>query len=502
MSGKDLLLAAGTAVVGGVVAAAAVVVLLADVADDPVDGAQTSAVAPPPPTSDGQPFRVGLLVPGGDAPLAFVSPAVRAGLALAERDIEEAGGVLLDPVEVLERDAGTVEDVEVGLAAATELVDAGAHVVVGPLSTALTLELEPVVTGRGVVMVTPSASGAALADVDDDGLLAQTSGGDGLQGRALAQTVLADAPGRVVLLGLEEADVVDPVVAAAAAALREADVVVEVLRYTSGEGEAAAEVAAEVAAARPDALGLVGFEEAGVLLDALAGRGVGPQDVPLHLVDGNTASYDGATSVDLTGTTGLLPGPAPDEALGARLAGVTGDLEGQDFAAQAYDAVVLAALAAESVGSDDPADWADRLDDVSREGTACTAYLECRDLVRAGEDVDYDGLSGPLDLDGRGVPQAARFQVLRYVGQRLPRPSRATCWSDARRLSVGPPRTRRPAAGPSSGRRAGQPVPRTRNVRAPRRRRRRRPRRRRRARPRGRRARRAPPRPGRGPARR
>jgi branched-chain amino acid transport system substrate-binding protein len=73
----------------------------------------------------------------------------------------------------------------------------------------------------------------------------------------------------------------------------------------------------------------------------------------------------------------------------------------------AFDAVILAFLAALKAGTADPTMWKDQLVDVSGpEGTKVT-YRDLSQAIQAilaGQDIDYEGTSGPIDFDENGDP--------------------------------------------------------------------------------------------------
>jgi ABC-type branched-subunit amino acid transport system substrate-binding protein len=88
-------------------------------------------------------------------------------------------------------------------------------------------------------------------------------------------------------------------------------------------------------------------------------------------------------------------------------------MEDPNYAAESYDAVVLIALATEAAGTDGSAAAAEIVN-VSREGEACSTYEECLPLVQAGTDINYEGKSGPADLNGNGEPLAGTYGVLHF----------------------------------------------------------------------------------------
>lgn len=69
-----------------------------------------------------------------------------------------------------------------------------------------------------------------------------------------------------------------------------------------------------------------------------------------------------------------------------------------------YDLMVHTALAVEYGGSYNASDWASAMHEVGEPpGEACYTYSECLELIRAGEDIDYQGVTGPADYTDGGV---------------------------------------------------------------------------------------------------
>jgi ABC-type branched-subunit amino acid transport system substrate-binding protein len=90
-----------------------------------------------------------------------------------------------------------------------------------------------------------------------------------------------------------------------------------------------------------------------------------------------------------------------------------GDLTDYNYSAEAYDAVTMIALAAEFAKTDGSA-LGNEIVNVSREGEQCTSFEECLPLAQAGTDLDYEGVSGPNDLNGNGEPLSGTYGVLQF----------------------------------------------------------------------------------------
>ncbi len=119
---------------------------------------------------------------------------------------------------------------------------------------------------------------------------------------------------------------------------------------------------------------------------------------------------DGDAAGALAGMRGTLPLAPLDDDFKERLLEVDPDLVDFNYGAETYDAIIVSALAVEVAGTDG-AEYANEINGVTRDGEKCTGYAECLALVDAGTDIDYDGVSGPLDFSGNGEPTVASYGV-------------------------------------------------------------------------------------------
>ena len=162
---------------------------------------------------------------------------------------------------------------------------------------------------------------------------------------------------------------------------------------------------------------LIGFEESAKIIQAMVGQQVGPQDVPLYLVDGNLGNALGADLPPglLEGTKGSLPGAEAASDFRQRLLTVDPELTDYSYSGESYDAVVTSALAAEVAKSDAGEKIAVALPDVTREGEKCATFADCKELIAAGTtDIDYDGVSGPIEFSDVGDPTEATIGIYSY----------------------------------------------------------------------------------------
>ena len=123
---------------------------------------------------------------------------------------------------------------------------------------------------------------------------------------------------------------------------------------------------------------------------ALTAAGYG--GAKLWLTSQNLADYSQALPAGLlNGANGILEGVQPDDAFIAKLKQEDPGLVDPRYGAEAYDATILAALAAILAGDDGGASIAAALRDASRGGIKCTSFGECLDVLRTETDIDYDG---------------------------------------------------------------------------------------------------------------
>jgi branched-chain amino acid transport system substrate-binding protein len=148
-------------------------------------------------------------------------------------------------------------------------------------------------------------------------------------------------------------------------------------------------------------------------------RGVGPADIIVFGADG--IASEGTPELVDPGNAGVLEGmrttsptPASDEDFNAALTEFAPDVEDTLFAAEGYDCAIAAALAAQAGGENTSEAIADNMVAVTKDGTKCTSYEECLELLEAGEDIDYDGPSGPMDFTDAGEPSQGTYALSEF----------------------------------------------------------------------------------------
>ena len=135
----------------------------------------------------------------------------------------------------------------------------------------------------------------------------------------------------------------------------------------------------------------------------------------LYFVDGNTADYSGDFDPGtLKGVKATYPGAELGDEFRERLLGVNSKLKDFTYGPESYDATIVTALAAIAADNDSGKAIAQEMANVSGGGEKCTEFKQCADLLADGTDIDYDGVSGPIDLNSTGSPSAATIGIFQY----------------------------------------------------------------------------------------
>ncbi len=379
--------------------------------DTSSSSAATSAA--PTGTGDGS-LVVGSLLPTtGD--LAFLGPPEIAGVDTAIEDINAAGGVLGKPVKHVEADSGDGTP-NIAPTSVDKLLSQKSDVIVGAASSSVSLSVIDKIINAGVVQFSPANTSTAFDTYDDKNLYFRTAPSDVLQGAVMANLVVGDGFKNVAILARQDsygealADQVSKGIEGGGS-----KVATKTL-YSADASNYTAEVN-KVAATNPDAIVLIAFNETTKIIPQMIAKGIGPQDLQIYFVDGNTADYSSDFDKGtLTGVKATYPGAELTSDFKAQLLKTNPDLKDFTYGPESYDATVMSALAAEAAQDDSGESIASKLADISAGGTKCTSYAECDGMLKKdpSADIDYDGVSGPVDLNDTGSPSKATIGIFQY----------------------------------------------------------------------------------------
>lgn len=391
--------------------AASALVLAGCAADSGTDPEPTDTSSPEAPAED-LALKIGTILPQSGA-LAFLGPPEEAGVNLAVQEINEAAAGI--SVEAILRDSGDTTT-DTATVSVTDLLSQDVTAIVGAASSGVSFTVIDQITGAGVVHFSPANTSPDFTTYDDNGLYWRTAPSDLLQGEVLGNLIAGDGAATLGMLVLNDA--YGTGLAAALAETFEAagGEVVEEQLFNEGDTSFDAQISA-LTAANPDAIAVITFDQARIVVPALVGAGYPGNQ--LYFVDGNLAVYtDDFEEGLITGAKGTLPGPALDSGFQERLLGVDPALEDFSYSAESYDAVILIALAALAAGSVEGVDIAANLQAVSGgtgDGETCTTFADCAAIIADGGTPDYDGPSGPITFDENGDPTEATIGIYEYA---------------------------------------------------------------------------------------
>ena len=400
-----------------------------DAGTDPSEAAEpvdTAAAAPEPsedmssePAAGGSEgdgvLTIGTLLPETGS-LAFLGPPEFAGVDLAINEINEAGGVLGADVTKIDGDSGDTTT-DIATQTATRLLGDGVDAIIGAASSGVSFTVIDQITGAGVVHYSPANTSPDFTDYDDNGLYFRTAPSDVLQGRVLGDLLVQDGCLDVAVVSLDDPygtglteNLVTSLEAGGGA------LVAEPILYPEGTDSFSAQVT-QVADSGAECVVLIGFAETAQIITEMVAQGLSAATTPIYLVDGNLSNYGADLPAGaLDGAKGTLPGAEAPEAFQARLLEVDPELSDFSYSAESYDAVITVALAAIAAQSDAGTDIGAALPDVTRGGEKCMTFAECIALLEAdpAADIDYDGVSGPIEMSDAGDPTEATIGIFQY----------------------------------------------------------------------------------------
>jgi branched-chain amino acid transport system substrate-binding protein len=373
----------------------------------PSSNPATPATKPTPGDGD---LRIAALLPQTGR-VAEVSEGIYAAYDLAINDINDGGGVLGREVTALRSDS--TDDANKARTAVEVLLQNGADVFIGATSSALSLAVIDQVAGSGKVQISPANTAVRLSTVADNGFYFRTAPSDKFQGDVVKDLVIRDGKRKTALIARDD-EYGRGLAAVIKVGLESSGGTVNRVDYGEKDTDFAAEVA-QIKAQQPDSVVMIGFDETKQLITELVRNGITAKNTSWYLVDGNILDYSTAFAAGtLEGTKATQPGAPVSEDFKTRLLTLQPQLKNFPYSPETYDAVILAALAAEEARSDHPSEIAKHMISVSRTGTKCKSFRECKDLLAKGTDIDYEGLSGPINFDANGDPTEASIGIYQY----------------------------------------------------------------------------------------
>lgn len=307
--------------------------------------------------------------------MAYLGPANIATMKLAQKDINAAGGVLGKDIEI---------------------------------------------TSAKVPMISSGATSTAFSGLSD--YFFRTIPPDTVQGAVLGQIIAQDGVKNLAIAvfndeyGTSLRDVVVKTVEDAGVNV----VYGEKDTFDPTETNFSSMVTA-IKATNPDATLVIAFDQTVPLVKELAAQGLDTHK--LYMTDGNTVDHSADFDAGLLkGSTGTIPGAHPTEEFQKNVKSFNAKVTDFTYTAETYDAIVLAALAAQKGGATDGTTVQKNLMAVSgsTKGKECDSYKACLALLKDGKEIQYKGQTSIGAFNDAHDPSSASIGVYKYDADNKP----------------------------------------------------------------------------------
>jgi branched-chain amino acid transport system substrate-binding protein len=386
--------------------------------------AGTPAGTPAATPAAGGPLKIGMLFDYTGS-LGEFGPNMETGAQLAVKQINDAGGVLGQPIELIKADSGT--NPQVAVEAATRLINVeGVQAIVGSLSSGVTIAVaEGVAVPNKIIMISPASTSPGLTEVNDDDFLFRTVLSDAAQGVVLADWAIEQGYTKAATTYTNNAygkGLSDQFVESFEAA---GGTVTAAVSHEQEQTTYLSELQQAVAG-DPEVLVCISYPvEGAVYIKEAIENGL----IDKFLFVDGTKSQDiiDAVGADaLEGTTGTSPSTSSRSELTADFdteyeAEYGEPVPALPYVRESYDAVVGIALAAEAAQSTDPSKIRDKLREVAgppgeKIHASAAGIEQALAAIQDGTDIDFEGAASTMNWDDNGDILTGDIEIFRITG--------------------------------------------------------------------------------------
>ncbi|MFZ5824147.1 MAG: ABC transporter substrate-binding protein [Bacillota bacterium] len=368
----------------------------------------------------GEDIKLGGLIPltGGGSPYG---KGEQKAIELTVDEINKAGGVMGRKLVVYVEDSQTQPDAAVK--AAKKLIEVNkVSAIFGTWSSAVTLAVAPVTVEANTILMCTSSS-PAITTVKDNDLLFRTEPSQVFYGPIIGDVISKQGWKTAVVLSLNNPATLAVGEESKKAFETKGGKVLESIVYNPNQTSYKAEVE-KALAKKPDGIVLAGYapDMTIILKEAYAlgskvkwiGPGFGINDTLVKNV--------GAEATESILAVGPRPamGTKPYEEFNKRYKEAAGqDLSANIYAAEIRDQVTLLALAMEASKSTDSNVLKKTLREINaKDGKVVYSFAEGLAALKAGQKINYEGVSGSVDFDANG-DTITDFSVTQVKGGKL-----------------------------------------------------------------------------------
>jgi branched-chain amino acid transport system substrate-binding protein len=368
-------------------------------------------------------MNVGVLVPQTGDLAIFAPPGEKAADLAVQQFSKALEGT---DITVDSSVADTETKAAAAQSAAQKLISDGSTCLAGPWASDETVPVGTTVAARQQVpLISPSSTSPEITDLPDDGYVFRTAPSDALQGQVLADAVGQELGTDATISVAARNDAYGEGIANEfKSAFEDAGGTTTGPVLYDPEGTTFDSEASQIVEGNPDGYVIIDFEDPYSKVGAALVR-TGDFDASMMFTaDGLAFEPKIPSSIPaeaLDGAHGTRPA-TPDNTETAKefqklYDSASGTKDRGTFDAQNFDAVSLCVLAAVAAGSSDGPAIQSKIQEVaSAPGTKYdfTQLPEAIKALQSGEDIDFEGVSGPLDLDDNGDPTQGTYDTYQY----------------------------------------------------------------------------------------
>ena len=352
--------------------------------------------------------------------LAYLAPPELAAEKLAVKDINDAGGVLGNDVTTVDADTSDADHADQNTSAAQSVLSKNPSFVIGPASSSVVKNTYKQVTSAKVPMISSGATSTAFSGLND--YFFRTIPPDTVQGAVLGQIIAQDGVKNLAIAvfndeyGTSLRDVVVKTVEDAGVKV----VYGEKDPFDPTETNFSSMVT-RIKASNADATLVIAFDQTVPLVKELATQGIDTHK--LYMTDGNTVDHSEDFDAGLLeGSVGTIPGAHPTDEFQKNVKSFNSKVTDFTYTAETYDAIVLAALAAQQGGATDGETAQKNLMAVSgsTKGEECDSYKACLALLKDGKEIQYKGQTSIGAFNDAHDPSSASIGVYKYDADNKP----------------------------------------------------------------------------------
>ena len=352
--------------------------------------------------------------------LAYLAPPELAAEKLAVKDINDAGGVLGNKITTVDADTSDADHADQNTSAAQSVLSKNPSFIIGPASSSVVKNTYKSITSQNIPMLSMGATSAGFSGLSD--YFFRTVAPDTVQGAVMGNLIAQDGVQKLAIAVFNDeygTGLRDTIVKTASAA--GVDIIYgEKDTFDPTETNFSSMVTA-IKATNPDATLVIAFDQTVPLVKELAAQGLDTHK--LYMTDGNTVDHSADFDAGLLkGSTGTIPGAHPTEEFQKNVKSFNAKVTDFTYTAETYDAIVLAALAAQKGGATDGTTVQKNLMAVSgsTKGEECDSYKACLALLKDGKEIRYKGQTSIGAFNDAHDPSSASIGVYKYDADNKP----------------------------------------------------------------------------------